>query len=147
MMLSREEMFERNLELTKQRLLKEIETPEAFDWIPQDARIITLPKDAPELVAANLELAVKLVGERDDRPIVLILEPGSDIPWQVFGALVAGKRIVTIESIQGGIGGEVVFDDGSRFMVFATQQPDVRGKEHPVFSVGMRKGAGAEAVR
>jgi hypothetical protein len=35
MTLSREEMFERHLELTRQRLLKEIEAPEAFEWIPR----------------------------------------------------------------------------------------------------------------
>ena len=46
-------MFERNLELTKQRLLKEIEDPETFEWIPQNARVINLPKDAPELLKAN----------------------------------------------------------------------------------------------
>ena len=68
MTLSREEMFERNLELTKRRLLKEIEAPEAFEWIPQNARVINLPKDAPELMKANLELAMELVREKDERP-------------------------------------------------------------------------------
>jgi len=48
MTLSRENMFEHNLELTKQRLLKEIEAPEAFEWIPQNARVINLPKDSPD---------------------------------------------------------------------------------------------------
>ena len=141
MTLSREEMFERNLELTKRRLLKEIDAPEAFEWIPQNARIINLPKDAPELLKANLELAMKLVGEKDDRPIVLIPELGFEMPWQELISLVSGKRIVGIESTRGGIGLDLVFDDGSRFMLFAIKQPDDKGSEQPVISVGMRSAA------
>jgi hypothetical protein len=141
MTLSREEMFERNLELTKQRLLKEIEAPEVFEWIPQNARVINLPKDAPELLQANLELALQLAGEQDERPIVLIPEPGFEMPWQALVPVVAGKRIVDLESTQSGIGFDLVFDDGSRLMLFATRRPDEKGSEQPVISVGMRAGA------
>jgi hypothetical protein len=138
MTLSREEMFERNLELTKQRLLKEIEAPEAFEWIPQNARVINLPKDAPELLKANLELATKLAQEKDGHPIVLIPEPGFEVPWQGFVPIVSGRQIVDIESTRGGFGFDLVFDDGSRLMLFATKRLDGKGSEQPVISVGMR---------
>jgi hypothetical protein len=137
MILSREEMFERNLELTKQRLLKEIEAPETFEWIPQNARVINLPKDAPDLLKANLELAMKLAGEKDHRPIVLIPEPGFDIPWQELVPIVSGKQVVGIESTRGGVGFDLIFDDGTRLMLFATQRTDEKGREQPVIFVGM----------
>lgn len=138
MTLSREEMFERNLELTMQRLLREIEAPEDFEWIPHNARVINLPKDAPELLEANLELAMELAREKDERPIVLIPEPGFEIPWQQLVPLVSGRRIVDIESTRGGIGFALIFDDGSRLMLFATKRPDENGSQQPVISVGMR---------
>ena len=138
MTLSREEMFERNLELTKQRLLKEVEDPEAFEWIPQDARVINLPKDTPELLRVNLELAIELAREKDNRSIVLIPEPGFEIPWQELVPLVSGRRIVDLESSRGGLGFDLVFDDGSRLMLFAIRRPDEKGGEQPVISVGMR---------
>lgn len=138
MTLSQEEMFERNLELIKQRLLKEIEAPEAFEWIPHNARVINLPKDAPELLEANLELATNLARERDERPIVLIPEPGFEIPWQELVPVVFGRRIIDIESTRGGLGFDLVFDDGSRLMLFATKRSDEKGSEQPVISVGMR---------
>ncbi len=138
MTLSQEEMFERNLELTKQRLLKEIEAPEAFEWIPQNARVINLPRDEPELLKANLELATKLARGRDERPIVLIPEPGFEIPWQELVPVVSGRRIIDIESTRGGLGFDLVFDDGSRLMLFATKRSDEKGSEQPVISVGMR---------
>jgi hypothetical protein len=138
MTLSHKEMFEHNLELTKQRLLKEIEAPETFEWIPQNARVINLPKDAPGLLKANLELATKLARERDERPIVLIPEPGFEIPWQELVPVVSGRRIISIESTRGGLGFDLVFDDGSRLMLFATKRLDGKGSEQPVISVGMR---------
>ena len=138
MTLSREEMFERNLELAKQRLLKEVEDPEAFEWIPQDARVINLPKDTPELLRVNLELAIELAREKDNRSIVLIPEPGFEIPWQELVPLVSGRRIVDLESSRGGLGCDLVFDDGSRLMLFAIRRPDEKGGEQPVISVGMR---------
>jgi hypothetical protein len=141
MTLSREEMFERNLELTKRRLLKEIDAPEAFAWIPQNARIINVPNEAPELLRANLELAMHLAGEQDARPLVLIPEPGFDMPWQELVPVVAGKQIVGIASTRGGLGFEVIFDDGTRLMLFVTQQPDAWGSEQLVIAVGMRKEA------
>jgi len=134
MTLSCEEMFERNLELTRRRLLKEIEAPEAFEWIPQNARIINLPKDAPELLKANLELAMKLAGEKDARPIVLIPEPGFEMPWQELVPLVSGKRIVGLESSQVGASFDLIFDDGSRLMLFAMKQLDDNGSEQRIIS-------------
>jgi len=124
-----------------QRLLREIEAPEAFEWIPQNARIINLPKDAPELLKANLELAVALARQKDERPIVLIPEPGFEIPWRELVPIVSGKRVVDIESTQGGLGFDLVFDDGSRLMLFATERSDERGSPQPVISVGMRRKA------
>ena len=99
MTLSREEMFEHNLRLTKQCLLKEVENPEVFEWIPQNAQIINLPKNAPELLRANLELALKLVHEQKGHPVVLIPEPGFEMPWQELLPLVSDKRIIGIESV------------------------------------------------
>ncbi len=134
-------MFEHNLELTKQRLLKEVEAPETFEWIPQNARVINLPGEAPELLRANLDLAVKLAHEQDERPIVLIPEPGFEIPWSELVPLVSGKRIVDIGSIRGGVGLDLTFDDGSRLMLVATRQPNQKGNEQLVISIGMHKEA------
>lgn len=137
MTLSREEMFERNLELTKHRLLQELESPEAFKWIPPHARIINLPKDAPELMEANLQLAMQLAGEKDGGPIVLIPEPGFELPWQELLPVVAGKRIVDIRSTYEGNGVDLIFDDGSRLILFMMKRSDESGREEPMISVGM----------
>jgi hypothetical protein len=51
---------------------------------------------------------------------------------------VSGRRITNIESTQGGLGFDLVFDDGSRLMLFATKRSDEKGGEQPVISVGMR---------
>lgn len=138
MSLSRKEMFEHNLDLTKQRLLDEIENPEAFEWIPQHARIINLPNDSPELLRVNLELALKLVREQKEYPVVLIPEPGFEIPWQELLPLVTDKRIIGIEPIRNGVGLDLIFDDGSQLMLVATRQFDREGNEQLVISIGMQ---------
>ncbi|MFQ6057878.1 MAG: DUF5647 family protein [Anaerolineae bacterium] len=74
MTLTREEMFERNLALAKKRLLHMIENPEEIEAIPAGAHVINLPKDDPELLEANLALAIELARNGDGRPIVLIPE-------------------------------------------------------------------------
>lgn len=137
MTLSQKEIFEQNLKLTQQRLLKEIESPENFEWVPQNARIINLPKDTPDLLKANLDLAIKLIQEQKESPVVLIPEPGFEIPWSELVPLVAGKRITHIESIQDGGGVDLIFDDGSQLMFIATRHPDVKGNERMVISIGM----------
>jgi len=140
MTVTREEMFERNLELTIQRLLREIEAPEAYEWIPENARVINLPKDDPALLRANLELAVKLSQEDDNRPIVLIPDPGVEVPWQVLGSIVAGKRIVSIESTLSGSGFELILEDGSRLMLIAVSPRDgVEKDKPPLICVGVQK--------
>ena len=137
MTLSPEKMFEHNLDLTKQRLLEEISNPEAFDWIPQHARIINLPNDEPELLRANLELAFKLVREQKGYPVVLIPEPGFEMPWQELLPLVSDKRIIGIEPVRSGVGLKLTFDDGSQLMLVATRQLDQTGNEQLVISIGM----------
>jgi len=81
---------------------------------------------------------MKLAQEKDERPIVLIPEPGFEIPWQELVPVVSGRQIVDIESTRGGLGFDLVFDDGSRLMLFATKRPDEKDWEQPVISVGMR---------
>lgn len=78
--LSYHKMFEKNLELAKQRLLAEMDTPDIFDWLPANARIINLPGENPTLLKANLELALTLLARHDAPPVVLIPEVGSNIP-------------------------------------------------------------------
>lgn len=136
MTISREEVFERNLELTKQRLLKEIESPYLFEWIPQDARIINLPDNDPEHLRANLQVALALAQEEDGGPIVLMPQPGFEVPWSDLMPLLSGKRIVRLESTRVGGGFNLVFDDGSRLMLFATQPAGDKTKQ-PVISVAM----------
>ena len=141
MTLSNKEMFEYNLELTKQRLLKELEVPGIFEWILPNARVINLPKDAPELLRANLDLAIRLAHKQDQGPIVLIPEPGFDIPWSELTPLVSGKRVVNIGPAQGGVGFDLTFDDGSKLMLVAMTQSGVRGSEQLMISVGKIKEA------
>jgi len=57
--------------------------------------------------------------------------------------VVSSRRIVDVESTRGGLGFDLIFDDGSRLMLFATQRLDERGSEQPVISVGMRGKAAA----
>ena len=137
MTLSQEEIFEQNLKLTQQRLLKEVENPEYFDWLPQNTRIINLPGDTPDLLKANLDLAIKLIQEQKEAPVVLIPEPGFEIPWSELIPLIVGKRIMQVKSIQGGSGVDLIFDDGSQLMFIATRYPDLRGTEKTVISIGM----------
>ncbi len=141
MTLSNKKIFERNLELTKQRLLKEIKAPEMSDWIPPNARIINLPKDAPELLKANLDLAMRLAREQNEGPIVLIPEPGFEIPWHELTPLVSGKRITNIGPVQGGVGFDLTFDDGSKLTLVAPTKPETKAGEQLIISVGMHKEA------
>jgi hypothetical protein len=139
MTLSHTEMFEQNLALTKQRLLQEAKYPEIFEWIPQNARIINLPKDNPEHLRANLELAVKLVQDKNRQSVVLIPQPGFETPWHELIPIVSGKRIVDIQSIQGGAGLGLIFDDGSQLMLVAMKQTGHTGTEQLAISIGMRQ--------
>lgn len=85
MTLTYEEMAERNLKLIEKRLLYtanhlgEIEAP------LDRAQIIELPRNDPELLEANLEMATDIArrmmaGEEEMRPIVLMPEVEWDLP-------------------------------------------------------------------
>ncbi len=144
MSISREEMFNRNLELTKKRLLRELETPLDFEWIPQDAQIINLPREDPQLLRANLQLAMKLAEEPEGPPVVLVPEAGYEVPWQELLPAISGKRVVDIESTQGGAGLDLVFDDGSRLMLFAAKRIDEETGTQSIIGVGLGKKAMAQ---
>jgi hypothetical protein len=56
--MNKQEIVDRNIELAKKRILHVLEHPE--DAPPNGAHVIELPRDDPELLEANLALAVRL---------------------------------------------------------------------------------------
>jgi hypothetical protein len=85
MTLTYEEMAERNLKLIEKRLLYtahhlgEIEAP------LDRAQVIELPRNDPELLKANLEMAIDIAqrmmaGKEEMRPIVLMPEVEGELP-------------------------------------------------------------------
>jgi len=56
--MTRQEIVNRNIELVKKRILHVFEHPE--DAPPHGAHVIELPRDDPELLEANLTLAIRL---------------------------------------------------------------------------------------
>jgi hypothetical protein len=77
MMLNENEMVTRNLELTRHWLNSVLEHPEMLEQLPDQAYIFDLPQDDPDLLSANLQLAVKLARDMvqngvEKRPIVLL---------------------------------------------------------------------------
>jgi hypothetical protein len=90
-----------------------------------------------------LELAVKLVQDKNRQPVVLIPEPGFETPWHELIPIVSGKRIVDIQSIQDGVGLSLIFDDGSQLMLVAMKQTSEKGAEQLAISIGVRHDAPA----
>jgi len=77
MNLTREEMFYRNLELAKKRLLYIVEHLGEAEAPPSGVKIIELPQNDPELLEANLKMALDLARQaaRDGgEPILLLPE-------------------------------------------------------------------------
>jgi hypothetical protein len=78
-------MFKRNLALTRKRLLYQVLHEDDENWPPPDTHVIELPRNDPELLEANLQLAAKiardmLAGLDELRPIVLMPELEWEIP-------------------------------------------------------------------
>jgi hypothetical protein len=77
MMLGETEMVTRNLALTRQWLHSILEHPESLERLPDRAYIFDLPHDDPDLLSANLLLAVEVARDMmengaEKRPIVLL---------------------------------------------------------------------------
>jgi len=60
MTLSETEMVEKNLELTRRWLHGVLEHPDVLDQLPDEAYLVDLPHDDPDLMEANLQMAAEL---------------------------------------------------------------------------------------
>jgi hypothetical protein len=103
MTLTYEEMAERNLKLIEKRLLYtanhlgEIEAP------LDRAQIIELPRNDPELLEANLEMATDIArrmmaSEEEIRPIVLMPEVEGELPSPQTEELEPAKEALSVQS-------------------------------------------------
>jgi hypothetical protein len=103
MTLTYEEMAERNLKLIEKRLLYianrlgEIEAP------LDRAQIIELPRNDPELLEANLEMAIDIArrmmaGKEEMRPIVLMPEVEEELPRPEPEKLESAEEVLSVQS-------------------------------------------------
>jgi hypothetical protein len=74
MIQGRADLFHENIGLTKQHLLEVLAHPDRYDWIPDGAYVIGLPKNDRELFEANMKLAHRLALKGEGRPIILLPE-------------------------------------------------------------------------
>ncbi len=74
MIQDRADLFHKNIGLTKQHLLDVLAHPDRYDWIPNGAYVIGLPKNDRELFEANMKLAHRLALKGEGRPIILLPE-------------------------------------------------------------------------
>jgi hypothetical protein len=85
MTLTYEEMAERNLKLIEKRLLYTAHRLGEIEAPLDEAQIIELPRNDPELLEANLEMATDIArrmmaGKEEMRPIVLMPEVEGELP-------------------------------------------------------------------
>jgi hypothetical protein len=103
MTLTYEEMAERNLKLIEKRLLYtanhlgEIEAP------LDRAQVIELPRNDPELLEANLEMATDIArrmiaGKEEMRPIVLMPEVEGELPSPQPEELESAEEALSVQS-------------------------------------------------
>lgn len=103
MTLTYEEIAERNLKLIEKRLLYianhlgEIEAP------LDRAQIIELPRNDPELLEANLEMAIDIArqmmaGKEEMRPIVLMPEVEGELPSSQPEELESAEEVLSVRS-------------------------------------------------
>lgn len=72
--MTEEEIMEKNITLSFEFSLYVMEHPEFAEQIPQDARVVLLPKDDSELARINRETAAraKALDDEPHRPVVFI---------------------------------------------------------------------------
>ncbi len=131
MTLTREEMFQRNLALTKKRLLHVLRNPSALQPIFPGAHVINLPQDDPELLGANLALAMELARRGDGRPIVMIPEVTEGERWREFREFIVGKRIVDVIPDEDGTYLDLIFEDETQVKLRALAWTNEEGEEQP----------------
>ena len=72
-------MMARNLDLAENHLLGILEHPERLSGIPDEAEVIFLPTDDPELLEANLAMANQIIREMSwngpQDSVILVLLP------------------------------------------------------------------------
>ncbi len=73
-------LFHKNIGLTKQHLLDVLAHPDRYDWIPDGAYVIGLPKNDRELFEANMKLAHRLALRGEGCPIILLPEVAKRVP-------------------------------------------------------------------
>ncbi len=74
MTFTRADLFHGNMALTKQHLLDLLAHPDRFDWIPDGAHVIGLPRNDRTLFEENMKLAHRLARKGDGQPIILLPE-------------------------------------------------------------------------
>lgn len=79
MTLTKEQLMERNLDLAEEHLLHVLRHPEVLEHIPDEAHVVLLPTNDPDVFDANLQMAIELAREMRNsnlqKPAVLVLMP------------------------------------------------------------------------
>lgn len=72
--LTDREIMEKNITLSFEFSLYVMEHPELADQIPEDARVVLLPKDDPQLSNINRKIAdnARALDDESDRPVVYV---------------------------------------------------------------------------
>lgn len=80
MIQDRADLFHKNIGLTRQHLVDVLAHPDRYDWIPDGAYVIGLPKNDRDLFEANMKLAHRLALKGEGRPIILLPEVAKHMP-------------------------------------------------------------------
>jgi len=103
MTLTYEEMAERNLKLIEKRLLYTANCLGEIEAPLDRAQIIELPRNDPELLEANLEMAIDIArrmmaGKEEMRPIVLMPEVEEELPRPEPEKLESAEEAFSVQS-------------------------------------------------
>lgn len=79
-MISKERIMEKNLDLLNEFMKYAFEHPEILDEIPQEAELVILPTNDPELYTANKKMATSLINKRKKVIVVEFEKPKAIIP-------------------------------------------------------------------
>jgi len=104
MALTYQEMSERNLKLIEKRLLYTANHLGEIQAPLDGAQIIELPRNDPELLEANLEMAMDIAqrmmaGKEEKRPIVLMPEVEAELPRPQPEELEAAEKVLSVQSM------------------------------------------------
>ncbi|MCR4292707.1 MAG: hypothetical protein NUV76_07505 [Candidatus Kuenenia sp.] len=79
-MISKDKIIKKNLDLLNEFMKYAFEHPEVLDAIPQEAELVILPTNDPELYTANKKMANSLIKKRKKVVVVEFEKPKAIIP-------------------------------------------------------------------